>query len=211
MATYLRLTPAAALAGIACLVGGASILAGGALPGDVAVTRGLQAILGAKPDWATFLTQTAKAPLLWGAVALAALMAGVRGWVAGALAVPLAYGLALLADLALRAVIHVPKPDAALVAVASASSASGLPSTFALVYASIFGVVVWQRATTPVLAGLGWLAGALILIGCSARIVLGGHWTSQMLASAALGLVLAFAATWAVARGWDRLQSSRPS
>jgi membrane-associated phospholipid phosphatase len=44
------------------------------------------------------------------------------------------------------------------------------------------------------------IAGALLAAGLCARIVLGGHWPSQMLASAALGLLLALAAMAVIGR-----------
>lgn len=124
-------------------------------------------------------------------VGLAWLAAGWRA----VLSVPLAFGLAWLIDKGLRAVIFAPRPSADLVAVASASSSSGLPSTFGLVYGSIFGVVVFAAATGRSANGLRALALALIFAGVAARVVLGGHWTSQMLASVLLGLLAAAAAS----------------
>lgn len=116
------------------------------------------------------------------------------GW-RSALSVPLAFGLAWLLDKALRAAIFAPRPSADLVAVASARSSSGLPSTFGLVYGSIFGVVVFAAATGRSANGLRALALALIIVGAAARVVLGGHWPSQMLASVLLGLLAAAAAS----------------
>ncbi|WP_172439046.1 phosphatase PAP2 family protein [Porphyrobacter sp. TH134] len=121
------------------------------------------------------------------------------GW-RSALAVPLAFGLAWLIDKGLRPVIFAPRPSADLVAVASASSSSGLPSTFGLVYGSIFGVVVFVAATGRSAIVLRALALALTFAGAAARVVLGGHWTSQMIASVLLGLLVAIAASAVVDR-----------
>jgi hypothetical protein len=112
---------------VGLIVGAACLVIGGPLPGDVALTRGLQAAFGAEPLWAEFLTSTAKVPLLWGALLVGAGLAALIGGWRAALATPVAYGLAWLADKGLRMVLFAPKPDPDLVAVASASSASGLP------------------------------------------------------------------------------------
>ena len=178
------------LAIVALAIGGASAIMQGPLPGDVALTRGLQALLGASSGWAVWLTGTAKAPLLWGTLALAGALAWRGDAWRGALAVPLAYAFAFAADKALRAVLFVPRPDPDLVAVAAPSGSSGLPSTFGLVYGALFGVALLARGDVS-----GRLiAGALLIGGIAARIVMAGHWPSQMLASAALGLFLAWAA-----------------
>lgn len=189
-----------ALVVIALAAGAASLVAGGPVPGDVMVTRALQAMLGTEPSWAEFLTRTAKVPLVGGALVLGAGLAALPGGWRVALAVPLAYGFVWLADKALRAALFVPKPDADadLVAVASLSTASGLPSTFALVYASLFGAVFWLPGKGVAMTAARIAAALLILAGCSARIVLGGHWTSQMIASVAVGILAAGAAVWVV-------------
>jgi membrane-associated phospholipid phosphatase len=188
------------LALAALVIGGASAVVQGPLPGDVALTRGLQALLGAGPGWAAWLTETAKAPLLWGTLALAGALAWWGAAWRGAVAVPLAYAGAFACDKALRAVLFVPRPDPDMVAVAAQSGSSGLPSTFGLVYAGIFGVTLLARGDTP--ARL--IAGALLIGGIAARVVLGGHWPSQMLASAALGLFLAWAALDVIRRVFRR-------
>lgn len=166
----------------------------GPVPGDLALTSALQAALGTGSSWAAWLTATAKAPLLW--VTLATAM--VLGWRAagwrGALAVPLAYTFAFAADKALRAVLFVPRPDRELVAVAETTASSGLPSTFGLVYGAIFGVALLAKGSVRRAHPARIVAGALLMTGVTARIVAGGHWGSQMLASAALGLLLALGA-----------------
>lgn len=185
----------ALLGSTALVIGAASTVMQGPLPGDVALTRALQAVLGPQALWADWVTDTAKSPLLWATLAAAmalawwAAPARAQGWRA-ALTVPLAYALAFVTDKTLRAVLSVPRPDPALVAVAEPSASSGLPSTFGLVYGAVFGATLLRHG--------GWLAravaGALLVIGLCARIVLGGHWPSQILASAAFGLLMAWAA-----------------
>lgn len=183
---------AAVLGIFALVVGAASWTAQGPLPGDVAITRTLQTLLGDAPPWAFALTQSALVPLAGVSVGVAALLGWwLRGAVGGAAAV-LAYGLALVADKALRAGLFVARPAEPLVAVAAPSSSSGLPSTFGLVYGAVFGVALLTAANT---ARQQWPARAIaagaILVGSAARVVLGGHWASQMAASVTTGLLLA--------------------
>lgn len=184
----------ASLALIALVIGCASAVMQGPLPGDVAVTRGLQAVMGGEPAWAEWLTETAKAPFLWGTLALAGLLAWrAAGWRA-TLAVPLAYVFAFAADKALRAVLFVPRPDPDWVMVAAPSVSSGLPSTFGLVYGAMFGAALLASGSSRRARSAQIVAAMLLIAGMAARIVLGGHWPSQMLASTALGLLLAQAA-----------------
>ena len=164
------------------------------MPGDAAVTQALQAMLGARPGWAGGLTDTAKAPLVWGTLAVAAALAWqAAGW-RGAVAAALAYAFAFATDRGLRAVLFVPRPDPALVAVADPAASSGLPSTFGLVYGAMFGAALLARGPARRARPARILAAVLLIAGASARIVLGGHWGSQMIASVSLGLLLALAA-----------------
>jgi membrane-associated phospholipid phosphatase len=182
------------LIAVICLAGAASLYFAGPVPGDVLITRHLQALFGSNPDWAVFLTRTAKAPLLWGSLLLSAMMTGLAGNWRMAPAPVLAYGLVWLTDQALRSLIYVPKPDAALVAVAQASVSSGLPSTFGLVYGAVFGCVLWSTGSSAAGKVLHFVALGLIVAGAAARIILGGHWASQMLASVSAGVLIALAA-----------------
>ncbi len=182
---------AAFLAAIAVIAGGATLLAQGPAPGDIAAARALQSALGDAPQWAIFLTRTAKAPLVMATIAVGAALAAASGGRRRLAAAPVAYALAFVADKALRLVVFAPRPDTELIAVASASASSGLPSTFGLVYGAIFGAAFWpaQRSALGICASVA--AAGLIATGAAARIVLGGHWPSQMAASVAIGLLLA--------------------
>ncbi|MFO6428744.1 phosphatase PAP2 family protein [Erythrobacter sp. W302b] len=178
----------------ALVVGAACLAVSGPLLGDVAVTTALQSAFGPSPQWAEWVTDMAKPPLVVATMSGGAGLAGlVAGW-RGAVAIPLAFGLGWLLDKALRAVIFAPRPATELVEVASASSSSGLPSTFGLVYGSIFGAVLLATANGKIALATRAFAVALIIIGAAARVVLGGHWASQMLASILLGLAVAAAA-----------------
>ncbi|MFO6431430.1 phosphatase PAP2 family protein [Erythrobacter sp. W302b] len=185
---------------LALAIGGASLAVQGPLLGDDGATRTLQSLFGDAPRWAGWLTDTAKPPMVIATMGVGAGLAWLAAGWRSALSVPLAFALAWLIDKGLRAVIFAPRPSPDLVAVASASSSSGLPSTFGLVYGSIFGVVVFAAATGRSAIVLRALALALTLAGAAARVVLGGHWTSQMVASVLLGLLAAAAASAVVYR-----------
>jgi hypothetical protein len=199
--TLLRTSGLLLAAGL--VLGAAILIAQGPLPGDVALTRGLQAVFGAQPGWAEALTATARFPAVWAVVAAAMVLAYVRGgWVAAA-AVPAAFGLAFAATELWRLVIFAPRPTPGLVAVAAPSSSSGLPSTFAFYYGALGGAVLLARGRPGTGAG-AWpaaaagIAAAALIAGCAARVVLGGHWISQMAASVAFAAGLAGLAMGAV-------------
>jgi len=186
-----------AFAGV--VIGMASLFVQGPLPGDVFLTRMVQAIMGNEPSWAGFLTKTAKYPLLWLTLAIGIGMAwGRNGW-RGAAAIPVVFICAQIIDKVLRVLVYVPRPTPDLVSVVSLSTSSGFPSTFALVYGAIFGVILvapGRKGLIP--AGLAALSLMLLGAGVSARIVLGGHWMSQMIASLLLVLSPAIFIHWVI-------------
>lgn len=185
---------------VAATAGVASILAQGPVPGDLTLTAAFQDVLGTGAAWARLLTDTAKAPLVWATAGLAAILAWrVAGW-RGALAVPLGYAFAFAADKGLRAVLHVPRPDPEQVFVFDPATSSGLPSAFGLVYGALFGAALLARGPARRARPVRIIAAVLLVAGASARIVMGGHWGSQMLASTALGLLLAAGALAIVRR-----------
>jgi len=188
------------LALLVLIPGAAAIAAQGALPGDVAITRALQGALGSAPAWAGPMTDMAKAPWLWASMVAAVVLAGLAGGRLRAASPLLAYGFAWGVDQVLRMLIFVPRPDAALVAVASASSSSGLPSTFGLVFGALFGAAFWIRGSGVRHQAVLALSALFMAVGAAARIVLGGHWLSQMVPSFALGILLAGLAVWLIGR-----------
>lgn len=180
---------------LAAIVSGAVCLAvPGPFFGDVPATLALQAIFGPSPTWAQWLTDTAKPPLVMATLILGAALAWLAAGLRGAIAVPIAFGLGWLIDQALRAIIFMPRPAPELVAVTGANASSGLPSTFGLVYGSIFGAVLFVEPKGKVLPAARVLAIAMIISGAAARVVLGGHWPTQMFVSIMLGLAAAASA-----------------
>ncbi|MEX2480062.1 MAG: phosphatase PAP2 family protein [Gammaproteobacteria bacterium] len=182
------------------LLGGICLAMQGPLPGDVALTRLLQDIFGTTPAWAEMLTTTAKMPGLWATLVVASILDGLRSGWRGALAPPLALALAYVVDGVARLLMFAPRPAAELVAVAAPSASSGLPSTFGLVYGALFGAVLCVRPRGRTALGLAAAMSVLLLAGASARMVLGGHWGSQVAASLLLGVALAGAAQILVER-----------
>lgn len=161
------------------------ILIQGPLPGDILLTQGLQSLFGSEPAWAHIMTSTAKQPLVWLTLILGGLLAYARAGWHGTGTVAITFFAAKIVDMALRALIYVPRPLPECVQVASVSTSSGLPSTFALVYGAIFTPVLIVKTR-----GTGWIQSAaataailLLITGTLARVVLGGHWMSQIMAS----------------------------
>jgi membrane-associated phospholipid phosphatase len=190
----------AACLGLALVLGVLSWSFAGPVPLDVTLTRGLQAGVPLPFAWPELLSPLGKMPWVVVTIVVAAGLAALPGGWRGALAAPVAYGLARVADLGLRAVLFVPRPDPTLVEVAHASSSSGLPSTFGLTFGALFSLPFWLPGggSRSLAARSG--ACAILVLGGLARILPGGHWPSQMLASVALGAVLAWLAVALVAR-----------
>jgi membrane-associated phospholipid phosphatase len=175
------------------LLGSACFIVQGPLPGDVLVTRALQSIFGT-PSWAMFLSDTAKLPVLWGTLIVAILLAFVHGGWRHTATPVLALILAEILDALLRALVFAPRPSADVVAVASPSASSGFPSTFGLVYGALFGAAIRMTSNRNIAtATASTIALFLIAAGVIARVVLGGHWFSQIMASTFIGLALAAA------------------
>jgi membrane-associated phospholipid phosphatase len=181
------------LAAFGLLLGAVALRVAGPLPGDLALTRALQGAFDPEARWAQWTSSAARMPALAGVALVAALVAAwLGGWRAGVallVATAMAYGL----DLLLRALIHAPRPSPDLVAVLKPAATSGLPSSFALLAGATLGFVALAARYSPRRgAGLaGMSAAALLLVGLGARVLLGGHWPSQVIASVALSLSLA--------------------
>lgn len=182
---------AAAFLLAAVLLGAWQLAAQGPVAGDLAAVRLLQSWFGRAGGAAALLAETAKPPYVAGAVLLAAAMTAACGGTRAAPAVLISYAASWGADKALRVLIFSPRPSPDMVDVASAGMSSGLPSTFALVYASLFGVVFFTGGAGLRAVSSKAAAAALIALGLTARAVLGAHWPSQLIASALLGFAFA--------------------
>ena len=86
--------------------------------------------------------------------------------------------------------------------VVSISHSSGFPSTFALVYGVVCGaILLGQRREGKLPVVISCVAVGGLLVGLLTRVVLGGHWMSQILACN----MIAFSIVWLLYFGVERL------
>jgi undecaprenyl-diphosphatase len=117
----------------------------------------------------------------------------IAGWRAAVFAAVCFAGLLLLGP-SLQGVIARPRPSPSLVRVVGSPSGYSFPSIFALTYAATVGylaVLAWRAAAGRARWVVVLVCGLLLFVGGSARIVLGAHWPSDVLASYLIGLVWA--------------------
>lgn len=161
-------------------------------PGDVPLAQGIQAIAPKDTAWAKWVTNTAKPPLYFLLLGIAA----IAGWLLnGRRAVLLAiagFAGALGIERLLKALIARPRPSASVINVVETVKGSSFPSTFALVYASTFGflaiLAVTSNKRTPIMRQLVFICCCIILlVGAIARIVMGAHWVSDLVLSYLIG------------------------
>lgn len=203
-----RLTYAVLLLVVGVALGSACVVAHGPLPGDVGVTKLLQSTFGTEPFWADPITQSAKHPWVWLTLAIGIGLSCLRSSWRGPVVIGCAFAAVKLLDLIMRASLYAPKPISDLVAVASPSDSSGFPSTFGLVFAAIFGGVLLTAGKPGKLSTvIAIIAGFMVVIGAASRIVLGGHWTSQILASVCLALTPVLMVDWLLE--WRRERRSQ--
>lgn len=178
-----------ALIAIVLVLGGAGVWLNGPLPLDIEATRLLQQGINARAAWIEWLSETAGWPLIVVSTLVAGLFAASLARLPGALAVIIGVGIAMAAERLLRLAIFVPRPSSEMVEVAKASASSGLPSTFAIFYGAACGglILLTHRMRGREAMAVRIAAWALLIIGCAGRVAAGAHWTSQVLASAALG------------------------
>lgn len=170
----------------------------GPLPLDLAITRNLQGLIPAHSVWIEWLSSTAGWPLIVISALVVAVFAASLAGLRGAAAALTGIGLAMAAERGLRMLIFVPRPDTALVDVAKASASSGLPSTFAIFYGAAAAALVLASAGRrgPEAQIVRWTSVVLMAAGCIGRVAAGGHWASQVVASAALGALASLAAMY---------------
>lgn len=171
---------------------GISLFFQGPVPGDVEFTIAVQILFNGQMSWAQLITTLAKLP----DVILPLVFMGLYMWKMEQKKGVMTLGLSFLTikgvDFLLRAVINVPRPDNQLVYVATESSSSGLPSSFALVWgvlmACLFLPVYRQNGIARVIS----LSGVVVflIVGLISRVAPGAHWPSQMIASFCLAFLV---------------------
>ena len=177
------------LIAVMLVLGGGGVWLNGPLPIDVEATRLLQQGIDARAPWIGWLSETAGWPWIIVSTLVAGLFAASLARLPGAAAVIIGVGIAMASERLMRLAIFVPRPSPELVEVAKASASSGLPSTFAIFYGAACGglIMLTHGKRGAEAMAVRFAAWALLIVGCAGRVAAGGHWTSQVLASAALG------------------------
>ena len=201
------LTPLLVLAAIAT-----AMLVGGRFtpyfPGDLEIARAIQSAAPAG-DWARAVTRAAYVPWIYGILALSALAAlRVAGW-RGAAAMVVAFFAFMHAEHYIKDHIARPRPSATLIKVAGTSPAMApmamaagapaptagysMPSGWALLFGStagLLGVLAWTNTRGVARAAYAIGCAAILIAGLLARVSLGAHWPSDVIAGYLLAIVL---------------------
>lgn len=189
-----RIIGIALLTALSLGLGVASLLAQGPVPGDVAITGALQRAFADTSGLMLQVTATAKTPALAATTLVACALTGAALGPRYALCPVIALGAAFALDALTRAGLFAPRPDPSLVSVVETATSSGLPSTFGLVYGALFACPWWGRRGSAATWTVRAVTGIILAVGILARVVPGGHWPSQLVASMALGALLAVGA-----------------
>ena len=207
-------------------------------PGDLELARFIQRV--APPgDWARAVTRAAYVPWVYGVLAVSAVAAlRVAGW-RGAVAVAVTFFALMHGEHYIKDHIARPRPPAALLPGGSDAPMAmmgggampgggagkpsyGMPSGWALLFgASVGAVGALALRNTHGVARAAYVTGALVVLGAglAARVSLGQHWPSDVMAGYLLAIALALFVYEALAaftsRGFSRTskapQSSRRS
>lgn len=160
------------------------------LPLDLPVAWAVQKVFPLPEDLALWITQTADKPWCFFLAALCAVGAWLlSGWRAAALAVAVFF-LPWLLALWLSPLVAQPRPSPELITVVGHPTGYAFPSVFAVVYMATFGylgVLAWARGRGVSRLIVPVLAVLLLALGAVARIDLGAHWPSDILAGYLLG------------------------
>src|SRR5688572_20043876 len=170
-------------------------------PGDLELTRTVQSAL-PPGDWARAVTRAAYVPWIYGVLAASALAAlRVAGWRAAA-AMAVTFFVFMHVERDIKDFIARPRPSADLVTVTGSPMAAGMmpaaspgysmPSGWALLFGStvgLLGVLAWAHTRGIPRAAYTIGCAAILLTGLAARVSLGGHWPSDVVAGYLLAMV----------------------
>jgi len=182
------------IATIVTVVLSAAVARSTRLPGDAPITGFLQSVVPEDNSWAEAITTSARIPWNFILLAITLLFSWlIAGWRAAVFAAVCFLGLLLLGPW-LQTVIARPRPSPSLVRVVGSSSGYSFPSIFALTYAATAGylaVLAWRTLAGRARWVVILVCALLMLVGGSARVVLGAHWPSDVVTSYLIGLVWA--------------------
>jgi len=163
-------------------------------PGDLELARFIQAWVPAG-GWARAVTRAAYAPWIYGVLIVSAIAAlRVAGWRAAA-AMVLTFFALMYVEQGMKEYIARPRPSAAAMAPGAPVSYS-MPSGWALLFGStvgLLGVLAWRhaRGATRWAYVLGCVA--VLSAGLKARVVLGAHWPSDVIAGYLIAITIGLA------------------
>lgn len=177
-------------------------------PGDVELARAIQSAVPAG-DWARAVTRAAYVPWIYGVLAVSAIAAlRVAGW-RGALAMIVTFFVFMQVEQNIKNYIARPRPAAGTVQVTAAPMTMGMtvgapaptagysmPSGWALSFGSSVGllmVLAWSgtRGVTRAVYVAG--CAVVLIAGLIARVSLGAHWPSDVLAGYLLSITVGLA------------------
>lgn len=172
---------------VAGLLLGFAAKGAGPLPGDLAVTHGLQSVLPYSDHVSRLWQLLGNALPLWPFIAVLVTLV-VRQWNLAALFAASAFPVMVYGETLLKPLYGRPRPSADLVTIYKASSGLSYPSGTAMSSLAVFGVVfylVWRLSRTAPLRISNWVGVGLValffLLTNLARIHVGAHWLSDIL------------------------------